>query len=208
MKLVPFNPLDKRNLARSVINAMMTSSVIYLKDLLPFNGAGIYAIYYTGDYEAYRALAEVNNEENPFVPIYVGKAIPSGARKGGQMEATHGQDLYKRISEHRKSIEAAVNLKVEDFCCRYLVLDDIWIPLGETLLISKTAPVWNSILDGFGNHDPGAGRRAGMVSRWDVVHPGRSWAGKCSPRLESAERLVEEIKEYLENQKPFSDPSK
>jgi hypothetical protein len=123
------------------------------------------------------------------------------------MEATHGQDLFKRLSEHRKSIEATSNLKIEDFCCRYLVLDDIWIPLGETLLISKTAPVWNSILDGFGNHDPGSGRRAGMISRWDVVHPGRSWAEKCSPRPESAEQLFEEIREYLENQKPYGDPS-
>ena len=47
-------------------------------------------------------------------------------------------------------------------------------------MIARFGPVWNSIVDGFGNHDPGAGRRAGMVSRWDVLHPGRAWASSLS----------------------------
>ena len=32
---------------------------------------------------------------------------------------------------------AAENLDVDDFECRYLIVDDIWIPLGETLLIGR-----------------------------------------------------------------------
>ena len=207
MSVIPFNPLDKRNLARSVINAMMRGSAVPLKDLQPFDGAGIYAIYYTGDFEAYEALSEANSGDALIVPIYVGKAVPSGGRKGGMIEAEHGQALFKRLSEHRKSIEAAKNLDMEDFFCRYLVVDDIWIPLGEALLISKTSPVWNSILDGFGNHDPGAGRRAGKISRWDVLHPGRPWVASSASREETPEQLATEIREYLENQKPFVDPT-
>ena len=207
MSVIPFNPLDKHNLARSVINAMMRGNAASLKDLQPFDGAGIYAIYYTGDFEPYEPLSKANAGEAPIVPIYVGKAVPSGGRRGGIIEADHGQALFKRLSEHRKSIEAAVNLNIEDFCCRYLVVDDIWIPLGETLLISKTSPVWNSILDGFGNHDPGAGRRAGKISRWDVLHPGRPWVAASAPREETSEQLAAEIREYLENQRPFVDPT-
>ncbi len=207
MSVIPFNPLDKRNLARSVINAMMRGNAASLKDLQPFDGAGIYAIYYTGDFESYEPLSKANAGESPIVPIYVGKAVPSGGRRGGIIAADHGQALFKRLSEHRKSIEAAVNLNIEDFCCRYLVVDDIWIPLGEALLISKTSPVWNSILDGFGNHDPGAGRRAGKISRWDVLHPRRPWVAASAPREETSEQLAAEIREYLENQRPFVDPT-
>jgi hypothetical protein len=41
-----------------------------------------------------------------------------------------GEYLYKRLKEHRNSIEAAENLNIDDFYCRFLVVDDIWIPLG------------------------------------------------------------------------------
>ena len=34
-------------------------------------------------------------------------------------------------------------------------MDDIWIPLGESLLIEMFVPLWNRILDGFGIHDLG-----------------------------------------------------
>ena len=57
-----------------------------------------------------------------------------------------------------------------------IAVDDIWIPLGESLLIGRFSPIWNTIVDGFGNHDPGSGRRNQARSRWDVLHPGRNWA--------------------------------
>lgn len=35
---------------------------------------------------------------------------------------------------------------------------------------------------GFGGiHDPGGGRRAGKLSLWDTLHPGRRWAPKQAP---------------------------
>lgn len=208
MSVIPFNPLDKLNLARSVIGAMMRSDAVPLKDMETFEGAGVYALYYLGGFRPYEALSKANSGGSTIAPIYVGKAIPRGGRTGGIIEAEPGKVLFNRLKEHRQSIEAARNLKVEDFRCRYLVVDDIWIPLGEALLISKTSPVWNSILDGFGNHDPGAGRRAGRITRWDVLHPGRAWASKLAPRTETAEQLEAEVAEFLENQKPFVDPAR
>jgi hypothetical protein len=71
--------------------------------------------------------------------------------------------------------------KHKAFYCRFLVVDDIWIPLGESLLIEKTKPLWNVIVDGFGNHDPGKGRYNQQMSAWDTLHPGRDWAKKLQP---------------------------
>lgn len=53
MDITPYNPLDKENLGRSVAGAMLNSTVFPLRGLEPFHGAGIYAIYYTGDFAPY-----------------------------------------------------------------------------------------------------------------------------------------------------------
>src|SRR5262249_6824895 len=45
----------------------------------------------------------------------------------------------------------------------------------ERLMIRTAAPVWNVVVDGFGNHDPGSGRYNQKVSPWDTLHPGRPW---------------------------------
>ena len=47
-----------------------------------------------------------------------------------------------------------------------LSVDDIWIPLTESLLIERFKLVWNRVLDGFGNQDPGKernGKRSGKI---------------------------------------------
>jgi Eco29kI restriction endonuclease len=89
----------------------------------------------------------------------VGKAVPAGARKGGfGLGADPGRVLFRRLNEHAESIRSTKNLKIDDFYCRYLVTDDIWIPLAEAMLIDLFNPVWNKLIDGFGNHDPGKGR--------------------------------------------------
>ena len=40
-------------------------------------------MYYAGDFPAYRKMAEQNGNDAWTLPIYVGKAIPVGARRGG-----------------------------------------------------------------------------------------------------------------------------
>ena len=194
----PFNPLDRMNLGKSVAEAMLEQKPHPLGKLAKLTGAGIYAIYYIGDFPAYRILARQNTEERFKRPIYVGKAVPAGARKGGASADPDAEyPLYGRLREHAKSVQQANNLKIEDFMCRYLVVEDIWIPLGESLLIGRFSPVWNTLLDGFGNHNPGKGRYEGMVPRWDVLHPGRPWAPKFAPRPETAAQIASEVENYL-----------
>jgi len=194
----PFNPLDKRNLAEAVADALLDTIVQPLPPE-PFVGAGVYALYYDGSFLAYRLLTQINRDGQFRCPIYVGKAIPAGARKGGLgLEVDHGQALYKRLSEHAESISAAQNLDISDFHCRFLVVDDIWIPLAESMMIERFKPLWNLVLDGFGNHDPGKGRYSGMMPQWDCLHPGRTWAVRMSPCASTQEQLSEQIKVHLE----------
>ena len=196
----PYNPLDKKNLGASVAEALLMRAPKPLAELEAFTGAGIYAIYYSGNFDAYRKLAERNRGADPTLPIYVGKAIPAGGRKGAAtLDPSRSKALVGRLREHAESIEVASSLRLMDFVCRYLVVDDIWIPLGESLLIGKFSPIWNTMIDGFGNHDPGKGRYGGMCPRWDVLHPGRAWAAKCMPRPETAAQIGREIKAHLNN---------
>lgn len=170
-----------------------------LPPLEKFNGAGLYAIYYAGDFEPY---AEVSRDECEW-PIYVGKATPPGARKGlVGLNAPPGRKLYGRLREHARSIEAGKNLGIDDFLCRFLVVDDIWIPLAERLLIGHYRPLWNGVVSGFGNHGPG-GRPGGgssrgdqMKSEWDVLHPGRAWA-KGRKAVTTRARVLRSIREHL-----------
>lgn len=198
--ITPYNPLDKRNLAESVAAAMLNAPVHKLPPE-PFIGAGVYAIYYRGDSPLYQRLSALN-KDSWCIPIYVGKAVPAGARKGGfSVNVDHGQALTKRLTEHYVSLQKAVNLNEDDFVCRFLVVDDIWIPLAESMMIEHFKPVWNRCIDGFGNHTPGSGRFQQQRSPWDCLHPGREWAEKCSPNRVSTDEWRARVEEYLRTYK-------
>ena len=193
----PYNPLDKRQLAESVVSSLLSQPLCSLPPE-SFLGAGIYAIYYHGGFSAYRSIANRNRGKLPSQPIYVGKAVPAGARKGGLgVDAIAGAVLHRRLVEHAETIRQSKSLSVGDFKCRYLVVDDIWIPLGESLLIERFQPLWNRVVDGFGNHDPGAGRYKQQRSPWDMIHPGRQWAVKCKPNKLSQAQVLQRVREFV-----------
>lgn len=195
--LTPFNPLDKRNLAESVARAMLQRPISPLPPS-PFIGAGIYAIYYTGKFSLYEKIAKKNRGGTFSQPIYVGKAVPAGTRKGGfGLGEEPGQALYKRLGDHAKSIADAENLDIRDFYCRFLAVDDIWIPLAESLLIERFEPLWNRVMDGFGNHNPGKGRYEQKISQWDSIHPGRSWAVRLKNLETSESGLRKTVKDFI-----------
>jgi len=197
MEATPFNPLDKRNIGINITNVISEQKSSPMTALQPFIGVGIYAIYYKGDLPIYAKIS-AKNRSRFIQPIYVGKAIPEGARKGGLgLDVPIGENLYKRLIEHKKSIEAATNLNIKDFYCKFLLVDDIWIPLGESLLIEKTKPLWNIVVEGFGNHDPGKGRYNQQISAWDTIHPGRSWAKKLQ-KGKSEKEIFSQIHNFLQ----------
>lgn len=171
-----YNPLDYANLTKNCVQELMGRGPYSLPLGEVFPGAGVYALFYQGDLDLYSPISSPDASW----PIYVGKAVPAGARKGTAAKATAiGRPLFTRISEHVSSIQAVQNLRIEDFLCRYLVVTPLWITMAERFLIEHYRPVWNVCIEGFGLHDPGKGRHQGEISWWDALHPGRIWAPGC-----------------------------
>lgn len=198
---IPFNPLDLENLAQSVGLALEARPLIPLTGLTEFRGMGLYALYYHGAHPLYSRIVKWNHDSGgeAHAPIYVGRAVSQGTRKGAGFGADpNSRDLFNRLVNHRASIDAATNLDAGDFSVRYLVTMAVWIPLGEASIINRYRPLWNVVVDGFGNHDPGAGRRRGERPRWDVLHPGRHWADLQAPNRLTADRIGELISQHLE----------
>lgn len=195
----PYNPLDKKSIGKSVAEELLGKPVEQLPLTATFMGAGVYVIYYRGNFPPYAAIGERNRHQFQ-LPMYIGKAVPAGSRKG--LGTTEGPVLSNRIREHAESINQASNLDVKDFYCQYLVVDDIWIPFGEAMLIQRFAPLWNHTLDGFGNHDPGSGRQQQKKSPWDTVHTGRNWAERLQPNDNPESYWLERIETYIRTLAP------
>jgi len=192
MAKTPYNPLDKINLARSIERELLGRAPIQLANAEAVQGAGIYVIYYCGTFTPYARIRVTGQ------PIYVGKAIPKGGRKGGLgADASRGRAMADRIAQHARSIDEVSNLDLEHFQVRYLMVDDIWIPLGENMLIEQFKPVWNRAIDGFGNKDPGRRRATQYKSPWDVLHPGRKFAEKLADGGLSPAFLEERVEDYF-----------
>ena len=122
--LEPYNPLDKKRIGEQIVAALLAQPIHPLPPE-KFIGAGVYALYYTGDFPSYALLSATNKDGKYRLPIYVGKAVPDGTRKSGRNTSENqGTVLYRRLNEHAKSIYAVKNLKLEDFCCRFLAVDD------------------------------------------------------------------------------------
>ena len=167
-----------------------------------FHGTGVYAIYYTGRNEYYNKLYELNRIEYS-LPIYVGKAVPRGWRQAKSASSnTNSFELFSRIKEHGRSISQVDNLELVDFSCRFMILEDNashLIATVEAALIRHYKPIWNTQIDGFGNHDPGSGRYNQAKSDWDVLHIGRPWAEKCKGDAALLKEVRKKVSGYFKN---------
>jgi Eco29kI restriction endonuclease len=166
-----------------------------------FLGTGVYALYYTGRVGIYSKYGELNRLAYGY-PIYVGKAVPKGWRQARAADNPDAQsrELFSRLREHARSISTVESLTVSDFMCRFVIFEDAgsdMIGTIEAALIKLHKPLWNTALDGFGNHDPGRGRYNQAKSDWDVVHQGRPWAPKCLGVHKEEKQVLEKIKRHL-----------
>jgi hypothetical protein len=166
-----------------------------------FCGTGVYAIYYTGKSKLYAKYGELNRLSYGY-PIYVGKAVPKGWRQArtSHIETDQSTELHHRLREHSNSIALTSNLKPKDFMCRFVIFEGSgsdMISTVEAALIKITRPVWNTVVDGFGNHDPGSGRYEQARSHWDVLHPGRHWADKCKGTAVKPADIIGRIADHL-----------
>jgi Eco29kI restriction endonuclease len=168
-----------------------------------FLGTGVYALYYIGQNPRYQKYAELNRLAYSY-PIYVGKAVPKGWRQSriSDNALNQSRELHNRLREHSRSITIGAELSIEEFMCRFVIFEDEasdMIGTIEAALIKLNQPLWNVSLDGFGNHDPGRGRYEQAKSDWDVIHPGRPWAERCSGQHKPENIIVANIENHFKN---------
>ncbi|MCI5220982.1 MAG: Eco29kI family restriction endonuclease [Candidatus Electrothrix sp. LOE2] len=178
-----FHSPDFEEIIKDTIRFFNGTPVLSIPAPERFHGTGVYAIYCTAQEGIYRDFHRINRTAYN-IPIYIGKAVPKGWRTGrSDPPADSGTyELNNRIREHGKNLQLGEGLRSRDFHARFMILEGAesdLIGTVEAALIRKYQPLWNTLLDGFGNHDPGSGRYEQAMSDWDVCHPGRLWAKKC-----------------------------
>jgi hypothetical protein len=166
-----------------------------------FVGTGVYALYYTDKNPLYLHYSELNRLSYDY-PIYVGKAVPNGWRKArvSDKQSKQKNELFRRLSEHSNNIQKGRGLNISDFACRFVIFEDAgsdMIGTIEAALIKLNTPLWNTCVDGFGNHTPGAGRFEQAKSDWDVIHPGREWAEKCTGQHKTRNKILKNVSDHL-----------
>ena len=191
-----FDPADPLRVAELIVNTMRAQPKLPLAELRKFWGAGVYAIYYKGDFDAYQPIKGTNH------PIYVGKADPADTH--ANTSEGQGPRLSARLGEHAKNI-AKTNLRVEDFEYRYLVVKSAWQKAAEEHLIAVYKPIWNNetnICYGLGKHGDKSTTRGNERSPWDMLHPGRKWAEGNPPNSKSVAQIKAAIAEHFRNNPP------
>jgi len=168
-----FDPGNPRTIGFFIALALTAQTRHPLIDLQDFYGAGVYAIYYRGDFSLYTPISGTET------PIYIGKCISS--RENARIPKDQGNQLSKRLGEHRKNIiRAEETLEINDFDYRALVVQSGWEAGAEDYLIRLFKPIWNKetkIIYGIGKHGDSASTRSNKRSPWDTLHEGRDWAG-------------------------------
>ncbi len=167
-------------------------------DSSPFYGSGVYAIYYTGNFEP--AYEKLKCSETP---IYVGKADP----KDPYAESTfaQGMALHTRLREHLKSLNSAA-LDPAAFEYRYATIQSGLQASVEEYLIRLFSPIWNKevkICFGIGKHGDSAKTRGNKRSPWDTMHPGRAWAKDTVEDQNSRYIVEEKIATHLQDNPPI-----
>ena len=195
-----FDPSHPQIIGELIARTLLLQPTVPLGTITKFYGSGVYALYYRGDFAAYQPIRATDN------PIYVGKADPASLR--AETAEEQGGGLSTRLLDHKRSISAATNLRLEDFDCRYLVVKSAWQETAEDYLIALFKPIWNNetgICHGFGKHGDAAKTRANRRSPWDTLHPGRKWAttGDNVPNEKSIKHILAEIAAHFEKNPPI-----
>lgn len=187
-----FNPLDKNALTKVFANELTSRPAVVLPEVDPatVEGPGLYALYYSGDFKPYGAVAEAGTGW----PIYLGSALPSGSRTG-RVRKARKPPILDRLERHAASLISARNLDEWQFQARWFEVDEPFIILGEILLLRFYRPLWNSTVAGFGAKVVGGRRTGGRMSNWDTLHPGREGMG-TAPGATVA-KIEEEVAAHL-----------
>jgi hypothetical protein len=199
----PFDPLSVENVGVTLAGELISRRLHRLPLAHGFAGPGVYALYYVGHHPAYKKLRALDKGKCRY-PVYIGKAAGENAKQGFRVTTTNEKKLYGRIGQHVKSIQQTKNLSIADFRCRYLVLNDAYIALAESVMIRLFRPPWNGM--SLGSNPVGTPRMSGKESLWDSLHPGRIGRPKGSiARAKEAATLIAARADALGD--TFDDPA-
>ena len=197
-----FDPSNPNYMGRFTAAALLIQPRHPLAEVEKFYGAGVYALYYKGDFPAYK---KISGKETP---LYTGKADPKIAHAENPTE--QGESLSRRINEHRKSIQLVSGdggISLDDFEVRYLVTASGFQVTAENFLINYFKPIWNKetkICFGIGKHGDDANTRKNKKSPWDTLHPGRKWA-LASEELKTPAEIAADISDHLDAFPPIDE---
>ena len=95
----PFNPLHVPNVALTLALEVLEQNIHPFPPLNRFSGIGIYVIYYFGSFEPYIKLSELN-KKRCVAPIYIGKGVRNGTRKGHfDFKSVDQTRIYERLTQ-------------------------------------------------------------------------------------------------------------
>ena len=196
-----FDPSDPNTAGRMVALTLVAQPRHSLARIPDFYGAGIYAIYYNGEFPPYASLTRRAH------PIYVGKADPDNPSAKDALQ--QGAKLSARLNEHARNIcKAHTTLDINDFECRFLIVQTGFQKSAEDYLINFFQPIWNSetkICFGLGKHGDSADTRGNKRSPWDTMHPGREWANRTTENQKPLHLIIEQIETHLRTHPPYAD---
>jgi hypothetical protein len=200
-----FDPAAPEIAGRNIALALMAQPRRPMAEMTEkpgFYGAGVYAIYYRGEklpFPAYQALRGSDH------PIYIGKADPESA--SATTPKMQGRAIWSRLREHANTIDKAeCTLSIDDFECRFLVVQSGYQRAAEDYLIRFFGPIWNSetnICYGMSKHGDAAETRGNKRSPWHTIHPGVKWA--ANPKLvdqKPAAQITQDIAAHFKKYTP------
>lgn len=191
---VPFDPLAVENVGVTLAVELLSQPLHPLPPPESFLGAGIYALYYHGNHEAYAKLKELEIEApGGGIPLYVGKAVRENVKQGFNPRPSNEEKIFERLEQHAESIAQCSDLELSDFRCRFLILNDAYITLAEAVMITTFRPPWNGM--GLGSRVVGAKRENQRPAAWDCLHPGR--AGRPAGTEKGAEKARRQIERSI-----------
>ncbi|BCL76791.1 hypothetical protein JHS3_25270 [Jeongeupia sp. HS-3] len=201
----PFDPLAVENIGVTLAVELLEQPLQELPPPESFAGAGVYALYYVGRHPAYAGLVDLDaGTGGSKYPVYIGKAVRENAKQGFNPRPTAKAKIWDRLCQHAESIRAVEekgtdpDFWLKDFRCRYLVINDAYIGLAESVLIATFRPAWNGM--GFGSKVVGGERMTGRPSLWDSLHPGRGGrpAGTAQRKAEAEAQIATSIQKLSE----------
>lgn len=201
----PFDPLAVENIGVTLAVELLEQPLKPLPPTDRFTGAGVYALYYAGSHPAYADLVALDGGTGGTkYPVYIGSAVRENAKQGFNPRPTAQARLWTRLGHHADSIREVEtagldpDFRLEDFRCRFLILNDAYVTLAESVLIATFRPAWNGM--GFGSKVVGGERMTGRPSLWDSLHPGRGGrpVGTAARKAEAEAKIAASLRKLAE----------